>query len=108
MSLADFFKSIFFPQPASPTPTEFSSLAELYLFVCESGVNFEKYVKQTHDCDDFARELQREALSWHGGRILNVQLTGDGKHMLNTAIIGNTLYQIEPQTDEVRMICPLD
>lgn len=92
----------------SSTVTNFSSLAELKAFLKYTRIDKEEYVASTHDCDDFARDLQWAALSWNGGRIINAQLTDDGRHMLNTAVIGNELYQIEPQTDEVTLLCNLD
>jgi len=53
-----------------------------------------------YDCDDYAGELQRRALK--DGFIMNVELDWKGGrlHALNSAIIGNDWYFIEPQTSE--------
>lgn len=90
------------------TITEFASLDELKQFLKYNDENTKQYVASTHDCDDFAIELQRAALSWNGGRIINAQLVNECTHMLNTAVIGNSVYKIEPQTDEITLMCNLD
>jgi len=62
------------------------------------------------DCDDYACILQKHALE--DGYLLNVQIYGSGTklpesdrvlktaHALNSAIIGNGVWLIEPTTDE--------
>jgi len=110
MSLRDFINSLF-AQPPAPDPTQFTSLYELQSFLKQSSIDKNQYVQTTYDCDDFARSLQREALQWRGGRILNVQyeVLPDGRgHALNTAIIGNDWFKIEPQTDQITRLCSLD
>ncbi len=103
--LISFFKP---PKPISQIPVEFKNLTELKLFLDESKINLNKYVNTTYDCDDFARELQIEALKWRDGRILNVQTNDSNRHMFNNAIIAGKVYKIEPQTDEVTLLCSLD
>ena len=50
-----------------------------------------------YDCDDYAGELQRRALK--DGYIINVELDKENglPHALNSVIIGNDWYFIEPQ-----------
>ena len=73
------------------------------------------------DCDDYALDLQRKALA--DGYILSFQVIsrseynavfqgelppGQGLHAINLAIIGNSVYYIEPQTGEVAFAIYLD
>jgi hypothetical protein len=66
------------------------------------------------DCDDFAIELQREALA--DGFIISFEIIsideynelfsiplpeGQSLHAINLSIIGNDVYYIEPQTGEI-------
>jgi len=51
------------------------------------------------DCDDYARILQDNANK--DGFEMSVQLDEIKHHALNTAIIGNKVYFIEPQTDDI-------
>lgn len=64
------------------------------------------------DCDNYALELQQRGLK--DGYLLNFEailpdeynklfkkLKIDGLHAMNSAIIGNTFYYIEPQTREI-------
>jgi len=96
VSLRELLSRLFCPQEEH-TVREFESPAELGAFIATDWTNFKLYQAQTHDCDDFAREFQREALQ--AGYLVNVQLTNNGAHMQNLAIIQNEMYLIEPQTD---------
>lgn len=73
------------------------------------------------DCDDYALELQYKALA--DGYIMSFEVIGEGEyntlfktplppsqclHAINLAIIGNSVYYIEPQTDEVVLAAHLD
>jgi len=51
------------------------------------------------ECDDYAVALQ-ESAAW-SGYYVSVQFDVAEEHALNTAVIGNDIYYIEPQTDEV-------
>ena len=91
-------------------PVDFESYSELKKFIDEDEINWKPYVVNDYDCDDFSRELQKAALK--KGKILNVQFQdadGDSnyEHALNSAIIGNDVYIIEPQTDGVIKIFQL-
>ena len=61
------------------------------------------------DCDDFARWMQEDA-ERDGYRISTEMVIKSGsiKHMLNSAIIGNKFYLIEPQTHKVTFNTFLD
>jgi hypothetical protein len=73
------------------------------------------------DCDDFALELQREALE--DGYMVNFQIIEPGSynslfedmkipdntlHAINLVIIGNRTYYIEPQTAEIVLTANID
>ena len=73
------------------------------------------------DCDDYALALQSKALT--NGYIMSFEVisrneynaifksqlpSGQSLHAINLAIIGNSAYYIEPQTDEVTFAVYLD
>ncbi len=75
----------------------------------------------TVDCDDYALELQYEALA--DGYIMSFQVIGESEynalftnplppsqslHAVNLVIIDNSVYYIEPQTEEVVFVAYLD
>ena len=75
----------------------------------------------TLDCDDYALEMQQEALA--DGYIMSFEIIGESEynvlfktplppsqslHAINLVIIGNDAYYIEPQTDEVVFVAQLD
>lgn len=75
----------------------------------------------TVDCDDYALELQYEALA--EGYIMSFQVIGESEynaifktplppsqslHAVNLAIIDNSVYYIEPQTNEIGFAAYLD
>jgi len=92
------------------TAREFGSIQEFRQFSRENKIDELEFIKQTNDCDDFARKTQKAALNWRGGRIINCeyQQMGNTAHMLNTVVIGNKLYKFEPQTDRLWFFVNLD
>ena len=73
------------------------------------------------DCDDYALELQQNALS--DGYVMSFQIIEPDKynslfensqmpqntlHAINLILIGNGAYYIEPQTDEIVFVANLD
>jgi len=70
----------------------------IYFFITPDGTtgSSDKY-----DCDDYALDLQQSALK--DGFLMSATIIekGDQLHMINLAVIGNDVYYIEPQTDEV-------
>jgi hypothetical protein len=85
-------------------PRQFESLAELKAWLAEDDSDTTLYIFGTgclsnYDCDDYAAALAHNAL--YDGYLVSMQIVGN--HMLNSTIIGNDIYYIEPQTDEVRL-----
>jgi len=83
-------------------PREFVSLAELNAWLAEDDSDTTLYIFgagciSKYDCDDYAAALVYNAL--YDGYSVSTQIVGN--HMLNSTIIGNNIYYIEPQTDEV-------
>jgi hypothetical protein len=83
-------------------PRQFESLAELRAWLAEDDSDSTLYIFGSgclgcYDCDDYATALVYNALC--DGYAISTQI--EGKHMLNSTIIGNDIYYIEPQTDEV-------
>ncbi len=70
----------------------------IYLFAGEDGVY---RPSGKYDCDDYALQLQRRAAE--SGFLMSVTIIErEGKpHMINLCVIGNNIYYIEPQTDQV-------
>ena len=110
-----------------PELEHFESLAALSAWLAHDDTDSYEYVPSTFDCDDFAATLQSHAIE--DGYVLNAQIlyyddmvgwriyvdgescslsSFGGYHALNMAVIGNEIYLIEPQTDEVYLICPVD
>jgi nitrogen fixation-related uncharacterized protein len=95
-------------------PVQFSSLWELRTWLAQDDTdrNPEHLTEgEGIDCDDYALTLQKHALQ--DGYIVSarfVDTDGDGSldHAMNTAVIGNEVYSIEPQTDAVDFLCYLD
>jgi len=81
------------------------SVSELRTYVMTAGIAGRTYIKDKYDCDDFARDLSRQAL--FDRRNIGLFTTVTSKfgstsgHMMNFAIVGNRIYQIEPQTSNV-------
>jgi preprotein translocase subunit SecG len=83
-------------------PKEFKSVDELKAWLAQDDTDNTLYIFgvgciSNYDCDDYAVALVRNALS--DGYLVSLQIERD--HVLNSTIIGNKIYFIEPQTDEV-------
>ncbi|KKM14460.1 hypothetical protein LCGC14_1705890 [marine sediment metagenome] len=88
---------------------EFTSLEELEAWLDNDTTNALHMVfssteglttdPEYDDCDDYAYALQKEAEK--DGYRLSVQVDVVKQHALNSVFIGNNVYFIEPQTDEV-------
>ena len=97
---------------------EFSSEEELKKWVWDDPTDTNVYIwdapdstersSDNYDCDDFALDLQRKASE--DGFLMSVTIIDkdDQPHMLNLVTIGNEIYYIEPQTDEVWFYCYID
>ena len=64
-------------------------------------VDFTASQGSNYDCDDFAYCLQKSALA--DGYLMSTEIIikRGTQHMINSTGIGNNIYFIEPQTDEV-------
>ena len=88
---------------------EFESLSQLKGWLTLDDLDSFQYMGSSWDCDDFAFELQRRAM--RDGYYMSVQVeeTQYGEtHITNITKIGNTLYAVAPETDEVYELCPID
>ncbi len=97
---------------------EFDSSAVLMAWAEEHLTTLWIVGNQAADCDDYASRLQLEAFK--DGYILSVQLVENGRlsgknvsnflelHMGNLAMIGNTIYFIEPQPKYFRVVYVCD
>ena len=77
----------------------------LFFFITEDGLEVSS---DQYDCDDFALALQQRAS--RDGYLMSVTITQkqNKPHMINLVTIGNDIYYIEPQTDEVWFYGNLD
>ena len=64
-------------------------------------VDFSTNAGSNYDCDDFSYRLQKNALA--DGYLMSTEIIikKGAQHMINSTAIGNNIYFIEPQTDEV-------
>ncbi len=97
---------------------EFSSKGELRKWLLDDHTDKNVYIwdgpdgtersSENYDCDDFALDLQR--IASEDGFLMSVTIIDkdDQPHMLNLVTIGNEVYYIEPQTDEVWFYSYLD
>jgi len=97
---------------------EFASVKELRAWLAEDDTDEYVYLwagrdgvcqaSDKFDCDDYARQLQCRAAE--SGFLLSITIvTEQGRpHMINLACIGNDIYYIEPQTDQVWFYCNKD
>lgn len=97
---------------------EFASLEELKAWLEEkavgktifffTGANGTRLSSGNYDCDDYALDLQKRALD--DGYLMSVTIIEKGGklHMIDLVTIGNDVYYIEPQTDEVWFYCNRD
>jgi cell division protein FtsB len=76
--------------------SHFSSRDELEQWLRSDSTSENDYSSR-YDCDDFAMDLIRAAEQ--DGYLIGLYAEGD--HVANFASIGNSVYIIEPQTDEV-------
>jgi hypothetical protein len=86
-------------------PREFQSLEELKAWLVVDDTDSTVYIfgagcLDCYDCDDYAVALMRNALK--DGYLISMQF--EKNHALNSTIIGNSVYSIEPQNDEVRFM----
>jgi hypothetical protein len=93
---------------------DWDSLEDLAKFLARDTTDQYTWTSETFDCDDFAMRLRTNALGqdkylsivWIGpsdfqrfyGVPLDPQYDG---HIMNAAIVGNWIYYIEPQTDQI-------
>ena len=94
----------------SPNNRNFTSLAELVQWLHSDNTSEMEYTGVNPlaiDCDNFAIILQANA-DCSGGYFMNFQTNGFLEHAYNTTIIDGVLYGIEPQTDRVWRMTPLD
>ena len=83
-------------------PKEFGSVDELKVWLAQDDTDSTLYIfgagcMTNYDCDDYAVALVYNALL--DGYSVSLQVAGS--HMQNSTIIGNNIYFIEPQTDEI-------
>ena len=83
-------------------PKEFKSFDELKAWLARDDTDNTLYIFgagciSNYDCDDYAVALKRNALL--DGYSVSLQI--ESNHMLNSTIIGDKIYFIEPQSDEV-------
>jgi len=83
-------------------PREFESLDELKAWLDKDDTDSTLYIfgfgcLADYDCDDYAVALVHNALL--DGYSVSLQI--EDNHMLNSTIIGNKIYFIEPQNDKV-------
>ena len=83
---------------------QFTSVEELEAWLAGNDIDKREYVEFTYDCDDFAQDLMIAALE--DGYLVSTELWSC--HMLNSTIIGNDIYTIEPMTDGVQFVGELD
>jgi len=105
----DIVKEVTIEKPIEQS--EFSSKEELEKWLAEDNTEKNVYFfvradgtevsSAKYDCDDYALDLQKRALK--DGYLMSASVVekGDQLHMINLATIGNDVYYIEPQTDEV-------
>jgi outer membrane murein-binding lipoprotein Lpp len=83
---------------------QFTSVEELEAWLAGNDIDKREYIEFTYDCDDFAQDLMIAALE--DGYMVSTELWSC--HMLNSTIIGNDIYTIEPMTDGVQFVGKLD
>ncbi len=105
----DIVKEVVIEKPIEQS--EFSSKEELEKWLAEDDTEGNVYFfvradgtevsSAKYDCDDYALDLQKRALK--DGYLMSASVVekGDQLHMINLVTIGNDVYYIEPQTDEV-------
>lgn len=88
-------------------PKSFPSLKALKDWLAGDDTDGREYIEGEFDCDDFALMLQQHALEY--GYRIDIQYScNDEHHVMNSTIIGNSVYLIEPQDDEVTRLAYVD
>lgn len=83
---------------------EFASEAELNQWLKNNQISEREYIQSKYDCDDFAFDLFLDGLK--DGYMFG--LFWDRKHISNFTLIGDLVYRINPQTDQIRFYGHLD
>ena len=80
-------------------------IAYLREFLLENPVSERVYIKEHHDCDDFAYILQGDVTRWDADLafgIIHGRTQDGGSHAWNVCIgTDEQIYFVEPQTDRV-------
>lgn len=84
----------------------FESYGQLLQFLQEDATDNLTYVIDKFDCEDFAYTLSRNAQA--KGYEIGLLISDKPWHMRNFTVIGNVIYIIEPQTDNVTKGCFID
>lgn len=86
----------------------FETLEELEAWLAQDNVDKLKPSHPDFDCDDFAYALQRHAA--RAGYFISTEIIRQKgrNHMINSALIGDEIYFIEPAADEVWFKCRRD
>ena len=88
-------------------PKNFPSSKALKDWLAEDDTDSREYIEGEFDCDDFALMLQQHA--FEDGYKIDMQYSdNDDLHAMNSTIIGNYFYFIEPQSDRVTRIGRVD
>lgn len=118
-------RSVSLVETVPPELRNFNSLEELRQWLAAVDANTTTVYFQSPDavvdCDDYALDLQRRALD--DGYIISFEVISQSEytalfqselpssqslHAINLAIIGNSAYYIEPQTNEIVFVAYLD
>ena len=88
------------------TIVDWETTREVREYVKSTGIPDLKYQERTYDCDDFAYQLYEQALSDNRTIGLYVEMKYKDRklttfHMKNFVVIGNKIYEVEPQTGNV-------
>ena len=76
---------------------EFRSVWELERWLSHDPTSENEFIPESYDCDDFAMDLTLAAI--RDGRWIGLFST-EG-HLKNFTVIGDSIHEIEPQTDKV-------
>jgi len=88
---------------------EFESVHKLRQWLESDNTSEQKWVFDTHDCDDFAMDLVRAAHRDNYDMGIYVKDFGNHtSHLMCSTIIGNGIWIIEPKTDGVKYAMQVD
>lgn len=94
------------PEPTAPL-SDWASLDELRQFLVQDATNSRAYSNASFDCDDFAMMLRANAAA--AGYNMELQIAPAALyHMINLAVVGNSIYYVYPQTDKIVYCADLD